>query len=127
MSDHFGTLCIKGLSKIGILMKLTKNLAIIVSSLWTSCSMTTRSPSHVRIRSRFDGPPFPLSANIINECGQRENGDKKQYHTYCTLQHLSPFSLLLRYAKCLFTNIQKQENTLKSSLLFKKNTNFTDQ
>ena len=30
-----------------------------------------------------------------------------------------------RYMKCLFTNIQKQKNMLKSSLLFKKNTNFT--
>ena len=29
-----------------------------------------------------------------------------------------------RYAECLFTNIQKQYNTLKSSLLFKKNANF---
>ena len=27
--------------------------------------------------------------------------------------------------KCLFTNIQKQQNMLKSCLLFKKNTNFT--
>ena len=27
--------------------------------------------------------------------------------------------------KCLFTNIQKQWNMLKSSLLFKKNANFT--
>ena len=31
-----------------------------------------------------------------------------------------------RYAKRLFTDIQKQQNTLKSSLLFKKNRNFTD-
>ena len=30
-----------------------------------------------------------------------------------------------RYAECLFANIQKQENTLKSSPLFKKNTNFS--
>ena len=30
-----------------------------------------------------------------------------------------------RYSKCLFTNIQKQQNTLKSSLLYKKNANFT--
>ena len=30
-----------------------------------------------------------------------------------------------RYMKFLFTNIQKQQNTLKSSLLFKKNINFT--
>ena len=30
-----------------------------------------------------------------------------------------------RYMQCLFTNIQKQQNMLKSSLLFKKNTNFT--
>ena len=78
-------------------MKLTKNLATIVSSLWTSCSisiaMTPRYPSHVHIRSRFDGPPSPLSANVINECAQRENGNKKQYHTYCTLQHLSAFEI----------------------------------
>ena len=30
-----------------------------------------------------------------------------------------------RCMTCLFTNIQKQWNMLKSSLLFKKNTNFT--
>ena len=30
-----------------------------------------------------------------------------------------------RYMKCLFTNIQEQQNMLKSSTLFKKNTNFT--
>ena len=29
-----------------------------------------------------------------------------------------------RYMKCLITNIQKQWNMLKSSLLFKKNTDF---
>ena len=31
------------------------------------------------------------------------------------------------FAKCLFTNIQKQRNALKSSLLFKKNATFTGQ
>ena len=31
-----------------------------------------------------------------------------------------------RYATCLFTNIPKQQNTLKSSLLFKKNTNLNN-
>ena len=30
---------------------------------------------------------------------------------------------LVRYVKCLFTNIQKQQNMLKISLLFKKFTN----
>ena len=30
----------------------------------------------------------------------------------------------VKFAKCLFTNIQKQKNMLKISLLFKKNTNF---
>ena len=30
-----------------------------------------------------------------------------------------------RYMTCLLTNIQKQKNMLKSTLLFKKNTNFT--
>ena len=29
------------------------------------------------------------------------------------------------FQKCLFTNIHKQYNMLKSTLLFKKNTNFT--
>ena len=29
------------------------------------------------------------------------------------------------FTKCLFTNIQKQYNMLKISLLFQKNTNFT--
>ena len=32
---------------------------------------------------------------------------------------------LVKVAKFLFTNIQKQQHTLKSSLLFKKNANFT--
>ena len=31
----------------------------------------------------------------------------------------------VRYLKSLFTNIQKQQNMLKISLLFKKFTNFT--
>ena len=32
-----------------------------------------------------------------------------------------------RYAKSVFTNIQKQSNTLKNILLFLKNTNFADE
>ena len=32
-----------------------------------------------------------------------------------------------RYAKFVFTNIQKQSNTLKNILLFLKNTNFEDE
>ena len=32
----------------------------------------------------------------------------------------------VRFMKSLFTNIQKQKNTLKISLLFKKLTNFTE-
>ena len=31
----------------------------------------------------------------------------------------------VRYVKCLFTKIHKQQNMLKISLLFKKFTNFT--
>ena len=31
----------------------------------------------------------------------------------------------VRYEKSLFTNIQKQQNMLKTSLLFKKFTNYT--
>ena len=31
----------------------------------------------------------------------------------------------MRYVKCLFTNIQKQYNMFKTSLIFKKFTNFT--
>ena len=38
--------------------------------------------------------------------------------------HYNTFHLLryahFRYVKCLFTNIQKKKNTLKTSLLFKK-------
>ena len=41
-----------------------------------------------------------------------------RYYTFHPLRYVH-----LRYAKCLFTNIQKQQNTLKSSLLFNKNTN----
>ena len=36
-----------------------------------------------------------------------------------------PYYRPVKFAKCLFTNIQKQQNKLKISLLFKKNTNFT--
>ena len=42
----------------------------------------------------------------------------KKYNNVLRYAHFS-------YAKCSFTNIQKQQNTLKSSLLSKKNTNFT--
>ena len=47
------------------------------------------------------------------------------------IAHYNTFHFLryahFRFAKCLFTNIQKQKNTLKSSLHLKKNTNFTDE
>ena len=42
------------------------------------------------------------------------------YNSIYILSNANP-----RYKKCLFTNIQKQQDMLKSSLLFKKNTNFT--
>ena len=41
------------------------------------------------------------------------------YNTFCFLRYAHP-----RYVKCLFTNIRKQWNTLKISLIFKKNANF---
>ena len=45
------------------------------------------------------------------------------------ISHLNTFYFLgyahVRYVKSLFTNIQKQQNMLKISLLFKKFTNFT--
>ena len=44
------------------------------------------------------------------------------YNAFCLLRYAH-----FRYAKCLFTNIQKSQNMLKSSLLFKKNTNFTEE
>ena len=43
-----------------------------------------------------------------------------QYNCIYFLSYAHP-----RYMKCLFINIQKQQNMLKSNLLFKKNTNFT--
>ena len=43
-----------------------------------------------------------------------------QYNAVYFLRYMHP-----KYMKCLFTNVQKQYNMLKSSLLFKKNTNFT--
>ena len=50
-------------------------------------------------------------------------------NSFTKIAHDNNFHFLryahLRYAKCLFTNIQKQYITLKSSILFKKNTNFT--
>ena len=51
-----------------------------------------------------------------------------QKNTLKTSHSLSlelPSDLTVKFAKYLFTNIQKQWNTLRSSLLFKKNTNFT--
>ena len=35
------------------------------------------------------------------------------------------FCIHIKFAKCLFANIQRQQNTLKSRLLFKKNISFT--
>ena len=43
---------------------------------------------------------------------------------HCNIFHFLRYAHF-KYAKCLFTNIQKQQNTLKSTLLFKKSTNFT--
>ena len=47
------------------------------------------------------------------------------------IAHYNTFHFLryahFRFAKFLFTNIQKQKNTSKSSLRFKKNTNFTSE
>ena len=42
------------------------------------------------------------------------------YNTVYFLRYTQP-----KYMKCLFTNIQKQQNMLKSSLDFKKYTSFT--
>ena len=41
------------------------------------------------------------------------------YNNIYFLSYVDP-----RYPKCLFTNIQKQQNIFKGSVLFKKNTNF---
>ena len=45
------------------------------------------------------------------------------------IAHYNTFHFLrythFRYAKYLFTNMQKQKDMIKSSLLFKKNTNLT--
>ena len=44
------------------------------------------------------------------------------------IAHYNSFEILryvhLRYIKCLFANIQKQQNTFKINPVFKKNTNF---
>ena len=45
----------------------------------------------------------------------------KYYDSIYFLSYANP-----KYMKCLFTNIQKQKNMLKSSLHVTKNTNFPD-
>ena len=44
--------------------------------------------------------------------------------SHCTIIYFLSYAHP-RYMKCLFTNMQKQSNMLKSSLLFKENTNVT--
>ena len=46
----------------------------------------------------------------------------KIYNADLALFHFLRFAHF-RYAKCLFRNVKKQYSALKSSLLFKKNTN----
>ena len=48
-------------------------------------------------------------------------GIRKKISISNRLQRLEMFA----YKECLFTNIQKQQNMLKISLLFKKYINFT--
>ena len=63
---------------------------------------------------RFENLPISLSSF--------ENNMLKilHYNTFYFLRHA-----YVRYVKSLFTNIQKQYNMLKISLLFKKFKNFT--
>ena len=57
----------------------------------------------------------------VSLCLQKNNMPKdSHYNTVYFLRYTDP-----RYLICLFTNIQKQQNMLESSLLFKKNTNLT--
>ena len=51
----------------------------------------------------------------------KNNTRKTLYYESYEFSSYSP----VKFSKCLFTNIQKQYNMLKSSLLFEKNTNFT--
>ena len=72
---------------------------------------------------------------IVTRCTTRLSFYKRSYirlhikNSNTQIAHYNTFHplrySLLRYTKCLFTNIQKQQNTLKSSLLFQKNANFT--
>ena len=59
--------------------------------------------------------------NLLISLSSYENNMPKVSHcnTVYFVRYTHP-----RYMKCLFTNIQKQKNILKSSLLFKKNTSF---
>ena len=62
-----------------------------------------------------------LSALGVGAFDLNENSTPiSHYDTSHRLRYLH-----LRYIKCLFTNIQKQYNTLKSSLFLKKSTNVT--
>ena len=62
-----------------------------------------------------------LSALRVSGLDSNENSTPiSNYDTSHRLRYVH-----LRYMKCLFTNIQKQQNTLKSSLFLKKFTNVT--
>ena len=59
-----------------------------------------------------------------------QQSSSSQENNMLKISHWNTFYFLryanVRYVKNLFTNIQKQKNILKISLLFKKFTNFTD-
>ena len=89
-------------------------LSLVVSLVVTHCHSLSLNVTRCTTRLSF------YKRSQIRLHIKNSNTQIAYYNTFHPLRYS-----LLRYTKCLFTSIQKQQNTLKSSLLFKKNANFT--
>ena len=89
-------------------------LSLVVSLVVTHCHSLSLDVTRCTTRLSF------YKRSQIRLHIKNNNTQIAYYNTFHPLRYS-----LLRYTKCLFTSIQKQQNTLKSSLLFKKNANFT--
>ena len=95
------------------------SLSLVVPLVVTRCHLLSLVVSLVVTTRCTTGLSFYKQSQIRLHI-KNSNTQIAHYNTFHPLRYS-----LLRYTKCLFTNIQKQQNTLKSSLLFKKNANFT--
>ena len=85
--------------------------------LFSECVMFIRDRRNTNLKVHwctFENLP-------VCSCAYKNNSLKISHSIYKEFSSYIP----VKFAKCLFTNIQTQYNMLKISLLFKKNTNFT--